>query len=221
MGKKAKARKKERKKASAKAEAAAAKADITAAQADGSTAMPFDDFSSRASSDALPEQRAEGDAAFGPGDGRRAVPPTELAARLAGLSTVLQRHLARADAGDGLTRARLSALALLVMGGPKTLGQLAAAEHIRPPTMTRLVHAMEADGLVAREPNPADRRSIIIRATSGGERALTRGRARQIAPLADGISGLAGSERRQLEEAADLLGRLLRDASWESTGSLE
>jgi DNA-binding MarR family transcriptional regulator len=93
----------------------------------------------------------------------------ELASRLAGLSTVLQRHLARVDSGEGLTRARLSALGLLVMGGPRTLGELAAAEHVRPPTMTRLVHAMEADGLVQRVPNPADGRSVVIHATSRGE----------------------------------------------------
>ena len=148
---------------------------------------------------------------------RRNVDPTELAARLANLSTVLQRQLARADAGDGLTRARLSALALLVLGGPRTLGALAAAERVRPPTMTRLVHAMEADGLVERQPNPADGRSIIIAATPLGERQLTSGRARQIAPLAEGISDLGRAERVRLEDATDLLGRLLRDAAWEST----
>lgn len=144
-----------------------------------------------------------------------AVGASELAARLAGLSTVLQRHLSRADAGPGLTRARLSALGLLVMGGPRTLGELAAAEHVRPPTMTRLVHAMEADGLVAREPNPADGRSVVIRATLHGEEQLEHGRVRQIAPLADSISELDAPERQQLEGAADLLGRLLRSSAWE------
>jgi DNA-binding MarR family transcriptional regulator len=140
----------------------------------------------------------------------------ELAARLASLSTVLLRHLSRADTGDGLTRARLSALALLVLGGPRTLGDLAAAEHVRPPTMTRLVHAMEADGLVVRERNPADGRSVIIRASATGEAKLALGRARQIAPLAESIAELAAAERRQLEAAADLLGRVLREASWEA-----
>ena len=85
---------------------------------------------------------------------RTTVDATELAARLASLSTVLQRELGRADTGDGLTRARLSALSLLVLGGPRTLGDLAAAEHVRPPTMTRLVHAMEADGLVVARASP-------------------------------------------------------------------
>jgi DNA-binding MarR family transcriptional regulator len=145
--------------------------------------------------------------------------PTELAARLANLSTVLQRELARYDAGDGLTRARLSALALLVLGGPRTLGELAAAERVRPPTMTRLVHAMEADGLTAREPNPADRRSVIIRATLRGEALLEKGRARQIAPLAERISDLEKGERALLEGYSDLLGRLLRETDWTLHGA--
>lgn len=150
---------------------------------------------------------------------RRSVRPgsttaaAELAARLAGLSTVLQRLLARADAGEGLTRARLSALALLVLGGPRRLGELAAAERVRPPTMTRLVRAMEADGLVAREPDPSDRRSIIIRATPAGESQLELGRARQLAPLASSITALGSRERRTLEDGAELLEKLLREAS--------
>ena len=143
---------------------------------------------------------------------RSPVEPSELAARLAGLSTVLQRGLARADAGEGLTRARLSALSLLVLGGARSLGDLAAAERVRPPTMTRLVHGMERDGLVVREPHPTDRRSILIRATADGERLLEQGRSRQLASLAAAISELEAAERDRLDEAADLLGRLLRRA---------
>jgi len=156
-------------------------------------------------------------AATQPPAGGHAVDATELAARLASLSTVLQRHLARADAGDGLTRARLSALALLVLGGPRTLGELAAAEHVRPPTMTRLAQAMEADGLLVRERNPSDGRSVIVRATRAGEAQLTQGRARQITPLADSIAALDDGQRRQLEDAADLLGRVIREVSWETS----
>ena len=150
------------------------------------------------------------------GGTRSAWDATELAARLAGLSTVLQRHLARTDSGAGLTRARLSALALLVLGGPRTLGQLAAAERVRPPTMTRLVHAMEVEGLVVREPNPGDGRSVIIRATAEAESVLASGRARQLAPLAAAIEDLDATERRHLDEAAELLGRVLRDTGWDA-----
>jgi DNA-binding MarR family transcriptional regulator len=147
---------------------------------------------------------------------RSVVDATELAARLASLSTVLQRDMGRTDAGDGLTRARLSALSLLVLGGPRTLGDLAAAEHVRPPTMTRLVHAMEAEGLVAREPHPTDGRSIIIRATAGGEALLGQGRAHQIASLARAIADLDDADRLRLSDAADLLGRVVRDSGRET-----
>lgn len=164
----------------------------------------------------LPEFTDSADARPG-----RTVDAVELAARLASISTVLQRHLARADAGEGLTRARLSALALLVLGGPRTLGDLAAAEHVRPPTMTRLIHAMEADGLVDRRPNPDDARSVVIEATPRGIEQLDQGRARQIAPLAETISDLDRAERLQLVEAADLLGRVLRDSTWEPAVSDE
>ncbi len=197
MGKKSKGKDKAGKRELKKAlRLAAAEAAAAAPAAPAATAAPMD----------LRAERV-----------RKAVDPTELAARLAGLSTVLQRHLSRADAGEGLTRARLSALALLVLGGPRTLGDLAAAEHVRPPTMTRLVHAMEADGLVAREKNPDDARSVVIRATALGVEQLEHGRARQIAPLAEAIADLDRAERLVLEDAADLLGRALRDSDWEPT----
>jgi DNA-binding MarR family transcriptional regulator len=124
--------------------------------------------------------------------------------------------MGRADTGDGLTRARLSALSLLVLGGPRTLGDLASAEHVRPPTMTRLVHAMEAEGLVVREPHPTDGRSIIIRATAGGEALLGQGRAHQIASLARAIADLDDADRLRLSDAADLLGRVVRDSGRET-----
>jgi len=203
MGKKAKGRSREKsvKKAQRKAAAALAEAVEDAAAGAGSLI------------ESAPPATKPGAAS---GSAPRPADPTELAARLANLSTVLQRQLAHGDTGDGLTRSRLSALALLVLGGPRTLGALAAAERVRPPTMTRLVHAMEADGLVAREAHPSDGRSIIIRATPMGERQLERGRARQIAPLAQAIAARGRTERLQLAAASDLLGEVLRDTAWES-----
>jgi DNA-binding MarR family transcriptional regulator len=145
----------------------------------------------------------------------------ETAARLASLSMVLQRQLARADAGEGLTRARLSALAVLVLGGPRRLGELAAAERVRPPTMTRLVHAMEADGLVTRESDAADRRSVVIRATAAGEAQLAAGRSRQLAPLAASIAALDRAEQETLAASARLLDRLLRESGRAAARSSE
>jgi DNA-binding MarR family transcriptional regulator len=143
-------------------------------------------------------------------------PSSEVAARLASIGTVLGRQLARADTGDGLSRARLSALSLLVLGGPRTLGELAAAEGVRPPTMTRLVRAMEADGLLERHPNPADGRSIIIAATADGVAQLDVGRSRQLGPLTESIEALGDDALLALDEAAELIARLLREVSWDA-----
>src|ERR671936_1538942 len=77
------------------------------------------------------------------------------------------RHVRREDPATGLSAARLSALSVLVFGGPRTLGELAAAEHVKPPTMTRIVRALEEDGLVRREPDPNDGRIARVRATRG------------------------------------------------------
>jgi DNA-binding MarR family transcriptional regulator len=137
--------------------------------------------------------------------------PAELAARLASLGTLLQRVQAHHDAdAEGLTRARLSALAVLVLGGARRLGDLAAAERVRPPTMSRLVDAMEADGWVTREPDPTDGRSVIVRATPAGEAHLATARARQLAALTGAIADLDAGERRTLEAGTDVLERLLR-----------
>jgi DNA-binding MarR family transcriptional regulator len=65
---------------------------------------------------------------------------------------------------------------------------------------------------VERESNPADRRSVILRATRRGEQLLERGRARQLEPLAASIRGLDLSERATLDAAVEFLGRMLREA---------
>src|ERR1051325_2417788 len=90
------------------------------------------------------------------------------------------RHVRREDPSSGLSAARLSALSVLVFGGPRTLGELAAAEHVRPATMTRIVQALRQGGPVRREADPADRRVSRLTATPRGERVMWRGRARRV-----------------------------------------
>ena len=94
----------------------------------------------------------------------RASPRDEqLADRLHSAAIHLLRRLRREDAASGLSGPRLSALSVIVFGGgPITLGQLALAEQVRPPTMTRLVNRLAAEGLVTREPDPADGRITYI-----------------------------------------------------------
>ena len=125
------------------------------------------------------------------------------------------RHVRREDPATGLSAARLSALSVLVFGGPRTLGELAAAEQVRPPTMTKIVRALEADGLVRRKPDPSDRRVARLTATPKGRRVMWRGRERRVANLAALLSSLSPADVKRVREAADLveqaIGRSNRD----------
>jgi DNA-binding MarR family transcriptional regulator len=133
-----------------------------------------------------------------------------LADRLHSAAIHLLRRLRTVDTASGLTAPRLSALSVIVFGGPLTLGALAAAEQVRPPTMTRLVAALERDGLVTREPDPTDGRQVLLRATSAGRRLLEEGRSRRTASLARRLSELAPDELDGLWQAAAQLERLAR-----------
>jgi DNA-binding MarR family transcriptional regulator len=119
------------------------------------------------------------------------------------------RHVRREDPASGLSAARLSALSVLVFGGARTLGELAAAEHVRPATMTRIVQALEEAGLVARERDQHDRRVTRARATAKGERVLWRGRERRVERLASLLDRLTPAEVARVREAADLVERAL------------
>jgi DNA-binding MarR family transcriptional regulator len=135
----------------------------------------------------------------------------QLATRLNSVAIHLLRRLQREDTKLGLSGARLSALSVLVFGGPRTLGKLADAEGVSPPSMTRLVTAMETDGLVVREKNAADGRSVIIKASAEGERILIRGREQRVHALAGWLADLTQSGLLRLEEATGTLENLLKN----------
>lgn len=122
----------------------------------------------------------------------------------------LLRRLRRLDVAMGLSPARASALSVLVFGGPRTLGQLATIEHVTAPTMTRLVAGMERGGLVRRQRDREDQRSIWIHATPKGTRLLHAGRRRRVDALANDIGALDASDRRTLAAAADVFQRAFR-----------
>lgn len=119
------------------------------------------------------------------------------------------RHVRRDDPQTGLSAARLSALSVLVFGGARTLGELAAAEHVRPATMTRIVQALEEERLVRREPDARDRRVVRLRATAKGERVMWQGRERRVDRLADLLARLDPAEVGLVRKAADLVERAL------------
>jgi DNA-binding MarR family transcriptional regulator len=129
----------------------------------------------------------------------------DVADRLHSAAIHLLRRVRRVDEETGLSAARLSALSVLVFGGPTTLGQLARAEQVSAPTMSRLVAGLERDGLVAREAHERDGRSVLLSATADGRRILVAGRERRIGELAALFAGLSDDELATLGEAAAIV----------------
>jgi DNA-binding MarR family transcriptional regulator len=140
---------------------------------------------------------------------KTATPDNELAGRVHAAALHLLRRLAQEDRSTGVSPPRLSALSVLVFGGPRTIGSLARAEGVTPPTMTRLVASLVVDGLVDREVDADDRRVVRVSATDAGRAVLFAGRARRIATLAGMLAPLAPKERRRLESAAAVIERIL------------
>ena len=134
----------------------------------------------------------------------------DLADRLHSAAIHLLRTLRRVDDETGLTAPRLSILSVLVFAGPRTLGQLAQAEQVKPPTMTRLVDALEADGFVRRVTDKADARVTIISATKKGEALMWLGRSRRVESLAARLGALSKKELSELDHAAAMIERVAR-----------
>ncbi|WP_028062890.1 MarR family winged helix-turn-helix transcriptional regulator [Solirubrobacter soli] len=129
----------------------------------------------------------------------------ELADRLHSAAIHLLRGVRREDAAAGVGPSQLSALSVLVFGGPLTVGRLAEIEQVRSPTMTRIVTSLETAHLVTRESHPEDARATLITATDAGRALLIEGRRRRVGVLQQRISDLSATERDVLERALDAL----------------
>jgi DNA-binding MarR family transcriptional regulator len=134
----------------------------------------------------------------------------ELAQQLHSAAIHLLRRLRRTDDQMGLSGPRASALSVLVFGGPTSLAQLAKAEQVKPPTMARLVDALEAAGLARREADRSDLRAVRIRATAKGRKLLLEGRARRLSQLTEMLEGATAAEQAALADAVRTLQRLLQ-----------
>ena len=132
----------------------------------------------------------------------------ELADRLHSAAIHLLRRLRRTDPQTGISAAQLSALSVL-MGGPRTMSELASAEQVQPPTMSRLVREMEAAGLVDRERDARDQRVMWIGSTDAGQQVLARGRALRVAALTRAIDELEPAERSALASGMVVIDKLL------------
>jgi DNA-binding MarR family transcriptional regulator len=143
---------------------------------------------------------------LGPAAGRA------LADRLHSVAIHLLRHARRRDHETGLGPARLSALSVIVFAGPISLGALAEAEQVKPPTASRLVAALEASGHVERRTNPGDHRAVELVATARGRRLLQLGRRWRVAAIEALLTGLGPVEQAELEGAVNGLEHALRES---------
>ena len=134
----------------------------------------------------------------------------EVADRLHSAAIHLLRNAAKTDTQSGQGPARLSALSVLVFGGAKTLGQLAAAERVKPPTMSRIVAGLKQTGLARIQNDGSDARKIKITVTPKGERLLQEARKRRIQTLAESLKILGSGDLDTLRKASELIERMLR-----------
>jgi len=142
----------------------------------------------------------------------KALPLTneEVAVRLRIAVNRLQRRL-RQESLEGLSPAQASALGSVNRHGSPTLGELAAIEQVRPPTVTRVVASLTEAGMVTRVADATDRRSARVRITPAGERALERMRTRKNAFLLRRLGELGHDEQIQATELVALLEHLLEE----------
>jgi DNA-binding MarR family transcriptional regulator len=134
----------------------------------------------------------------------------EVADRLHSAAIQLLRHARKQDVLSRQGPARLSALSVLVFGGPMTLGQLAEVEQVKAPTMSRIVAGLKKSGLARIETDAKDARRIRVSVTPKGERMLQQARQRRIQIVAATLAPLAKGELATLRKAATLIEQTVR-----------
>jgi DNA-binding MarR family transcriptional regulator len=135
----------------------------------------------------------------------------DLADRLHSAAIHLLRRLRTQDLASGIGPAKLSALSVLVFAGrPLSLAELADSEQVKNPTMSRLVAAMEQDGLVRIVASKEDARSIQIRPTNRGKALLLAGKKGRVGSLAAALSVCGKAELDRLDGALELLRQVIR-----------
>jgi len=128
-----------------------------------------------------------------------------VANRLHSLSIHLLRHARVADARSGLSPQRLSLLSVLVYGGPRTVGEMAALEQVSAPAISRIASALEGDGLLERARDEGDRRVVRLEATPEGRGLLERARRRRLERLAALLGDLDPERLPEIDAALELI----------------
>jgi DNA-binding MarR family transcriptional regulator len=138
----------------------------------------------------------------------RTISDAELATQLRFALARSARRL-RQEAGTGLSPSLTAALATVERCGPLTPSELADAERVRRPTVTRMLGHLADAGLISRTPDPADGRSTLVAITPAGAALLAEGRTRKDAFLSERLDGLSSADRETLARAAAILEGLL------------
>jgi DNA-binding MarR family transcriptional regulator len=135
-------------------------------------------------------------------------PPLDVADALHSACIRVLRRVRAADAATGLSAPKLSALSVLVFGGAMSLTQLARAEQVTAPTMSKLVDGLEAEGLAAKRADREDKRGVRIEVTAKGKAVFDQGRRARLALLRGKLAKLPKVELEKLRQAAALMLRI-------------
>jgi DNA-binding MarR family transcriptional regulator len=135
--------------------------------------------------------------------------PLEIGDRLHSAAIHLLRRVRARDRAMRIGPAQLSALSVLVFGGPRSLKELADAEQVRPPTMSRIVAGLVRAGLVRRM-KTNDRRKVRLEPTAKGTKILQEGRRRRVELLAQALGTLPETDLKQAAELVEFMQQLVR-----------
>ena len=134
----------------------------------------------------------------------------ETARKLHSAALHLMRYVRTQDTILGVPPAQLSALSVVVFGGKQSLSELAKTEQVRPPTMSRIVDGLVEDGLVKRDVDKMDRRSVVITATEKGVKIMHEGRSRREHRLIQLLNSLPRQEVELLDKASEIIAESLK-----------
>jgi DNA-binding MarR family transcriptional regulator len=134
---------------------------------------------------------------------------TDVAFRLNSVAIHVVRRARAADRTLGVPPGQLSALSVLVFGGDRTIAELAAAEQVRSPTMTRIVDGLERAGLAVRRRHKEDARAVTVRTTAKGRRLMEKGRQNRVDVLVELLDRMPAADLSAVDTAVDALARAL------------
>lgn len=123
----------------------------------------------------------------------------------------LARRLRTERVSDAMTPSQMAVIATLIRQGPMSPGDLATAERVQPPSMTRILHSLLHQDMVKRSPHPTDRRQVLYEATSTARTMVERDRKSRDKWLLHRLENLSPTELATVEQAIPILNRLALD----------